>query len=106
MKNPQVGRGTVAALVREKLYMTSDRQADHLVNTVTDSIVQVIRDNIDTDGFELKLPSFGKFVVRHKRGKRRPIRLTRKIQLTADKRKVKFLPLAKFRELEAWPKDS
>ena len=86
--------------------MTSDRQADHLFNTVTDSIVQVIRDNIDTDGFELKLPGFGKFVVRHKRGKRRLIRLTGKIQLTADKRKVKFLPLAKFRELEAWPKSS
>ena len=68
--------------------------------------MQVIRDNIDTDGFELKLPGFGKFVVRHKRGKRRLIRLTGKIQLTADKRKVKFLPLAKFRELEAWPKSS
>ncbi len=106
MKNPQVGRGTVAALVRNKLNMTSDRQADHLVNTVTDSIVQVMRDNIDTDGFELRLPSFGKFVVRHKQGKRRLIRLTGKIQLTADKRKVKFLPLAKFRELEAWPKSS
>ena len=106
MKNPQVGRGTVAALVREKLNMTSDRQADHLVKTVTDSIVQVMRDNIDTDGFELKLPSFGKFVVRHKRGKRRLIRLTGKIQLTADKRKVKFLPPAKFRELETWPKSS
>jgi nucleoid DNA-binding protein len=106
MNNPQVGRGTVAALVREKLYMTSDRQADHLVNTVTDSIVQVIRENIDTNGFELKLPSFGKFVVRHKRGKRRLIRLTGKIQLTADKRKVKFLPLAKFRALEAWPSNS
>ena len=106
MKNPQVGRKTVTALVRTKLNLPSDRQADHLVNTVTDSIVQVMRDNIDTDGFELKLPSFGKFVVRHKRGKRRLIRLTGKIQLTADKRKVKFLPLAKFRELEAWPKDS
>ena len=106
MKNPQVGRGTIAALVREKLYMTSDRQADHLVNTVIDSIVQVMRDNIDTNGFELKLPSFGKFVVRHKRGKRRLIRLTGKIQLTANKRKVKFLPLAKFRELEAWPESS
>jgi len=106
MKNPQVGRGTVAALVRTKLHLPSDRQADHLVNTVTDSIVQVMRDNIDTDGFELKLPSFGKFVVRHKRGKRRLIRLTGKILLTADKRKVKFLPLSKFRELEAWPNDS
>jgi nucleoid DNA-binding protein len=106
MKNPQVGRKAVAALVRTKLNLPSDRQADHLVNTVTDSIVQVIRENIDTNGFELKLPSFGKFVVRHKRGRRRLIRLTGKIQLTADKRKVKFLPLSKFREMEAWPSNS
>jgi nucleoid DNA-binding protein len=83
MKNPQVGRKTVTALVRTKLNLPSDRQADHLVNTITDSIVQVIRENIETNGFELRLPSFGKFVVRHKQGKRRLIRLTGKIQLTA-----------------------
>jgi nucleoid DNA-binding protein len=77
-----------------------------LVRVVTDSIVQVIRENIDTNGFELKLPSFGKFIVRHKQDKRRLIRLTGKIQLTADKRKVKFHPLAKFRVLEAWPNSS
>jgi nucleoid DNA-binding protein len=106
MKNPQVGRKTVTALVRTKLNLPSDRQADRLVNTVTDSIVQVIRENIETNGFELRLPSFGKFVVRHKQGKRRLIRLTGKIQLTADKRKVKFLPLAKFRALESWPSNS
>jgi len=85
----------VAALVREKLNMTSDRQADHLVNMVTDSIVQVMRDNIDTDGFELKLPSFGKFVVRHKWGKRRLIRLTGKIQLTNCRQTQSEVPAAR-----------
>ena len=93
----------VAMLVRAKLGLPSDRQADGVVKTVIDSIVEVIRQNINTDGFELKLPSFGKFVVRHKQGTRRRIPLTGRIQQTADKRKVKFLPLSEFRAMENWP---
>jgi hypothetical protein len=55
-----VGRDTVAALVRQALNLSSDREANFVVNTVTDSIVAVISANIDIDGFTLKLPSFGK----------------------------------------------
>jgi hypothetical protein len=40
---------------------------------VTDSIVTVIRENIDIDGFTLKFSSFGKFKVRHTRGSVRKI---------------------------------
>lgn len=57
----------------------------------------------NTDGFILKRPSFGKFEVRHKQGKMRKIPLTGKTQMTADKRKVKFIPLARLRELENRP---
>jgi hypothetical protein len=41
-----------------------------VVNIVLDSMREVIRENINVDGFELKLklPSFGKFVVRHRQG--------------------------------------
>ena len=60
----------------------------------------MIRENIDTNGFVLKLPSFGKFEVRHKTGKLRKIPLTGKVQMTAEKRKVKFTGLSEFRELE------
>jgi hypothetical protein len=56
--------------------------------------------HIDTDGFTLKLPNFGKFKVRHTRGKMRKIPLTGKVQMTADKRKVKFIALSNFRGLE------
>jgi nucleoid DNA-binding protein len=49
-------------------------------------------------------PGLGKFEVRHKQGKMRKIPLTGKTQVTADKRKVKFIPLARFRELENRPK--
>ena len=95
-----VGRETVTALVRQALNLSSDREADNVVNVVTDSIVAVITDNIDMDGFTLKLPSFGKFKVRQTKGKMRKIPLTGKTQMTADKRKVKFIPLSDFRELE------
>jgi nucleoid DNA-binding protein len=102
-----VGRGTIAALVRQALNLSSDREAaNFVVNTVTDSIVAVITENIDIDGFTLKLPSFGKFKVRHTRGRMRKIPLTGKTQMTADKRKVKFIPLSNFRELEKTEKPS
>jgi nucleoid DNA-binding protein len=95
-----VGRETVTAQVRQALNLSSDREADNVVNVVTDSIVTVITENIDIDGFTLKLPRFGKFKVRHTKGKMRKIPLTGKTQMTADKRKVKFIPLSDFRELE------
>jgi len=38
---------------------------DNIVNVVLHSIVAEIATNIDIDGFTLKLPSFGKFEVRH-----------------------------------------
>jgi nucleoid DNA-binding protein len=95
-----VGRETVTVRVRQALNLSSDRESDNVVNIVTDSIVAVITENIDVDGFTLKLPSFGKFKVRHTKGKMRKIPLTGKTQMTADKRKVKFTPLSDFRELE------
>ncbi len=82
-----VGRETVTARVRQALNLNSDREADNVVNIVMDSIVAVITENIDEDGFTLKLPSFGKFKVRHTKGKIRKIPLTGKTQMTADKRK-------------------
>ena len=96
----QVGRDVVATLVRKELGLSSDREADNIVNVVTDSILAVLTANIEVDGFTLKLPSFGKFEVRHKQGKMRKIPLTGKVQMTSDKRKEKFVPLARLKELE------
>jgi hypothetical protein len=55
----------VATLVRQALNLSSDREANHVVNTVTNSIVAVLAANIEVDGFTLKLPCFGKFEVHH-----------------------------------------
>jgi len=97
---PAVGRDAVAVLVRKALNLSCDREANNVVDVVTDSILAALTANIEVDGFTLKLPCFGKFKVRHKQGKMRKIPLTGKIQMTADKRKVKFIPLARLRELE------
>jgi nucleoid DNA-binding protein len=98
-KGPQVGRDITAARVRAALNLSSDREANDIVAAVLDAIAGEITEDIDTNGFTLKLPRFGKFEVRHKQGKMRKIPLTGKTQMTADKRKVKFIPLARFREL-------
>jgi nucleoid DNA-binding protein len=94
------GRATVTARVLKVLNLSSDRQGDNIVNVVPESIVGEIEENIDTDGFTLKLPNFGKLKVRHTQGKMRKIPLTGKVQMTADKRKVKFMALFNFLELE------
>ena len=52
----EVGRDAVATLVRLALDLSSDCEANHVVNVVTDSIVAVVKANIETDGFTLKLP--------------------------------------------------
>jgi nucleoid DNA-binding protein len=101
VKGEQVGRDVVAKLVRETLGLSSDREANNVVNVVTSSIVTVI---IEKNGFTLKLPGFGKFAVRHKTGKMRKIPLTGETKRTADKRKVKFTALSDIRELERKPK--
>ena len=41
-KGPQVGRETIAARVRATLNLSSAREANNVVNTVTDSIVAEI----------------------------------------------------------------
>jgi len=97
---PQVGRDLIATRVRSVLNLSSDREADHIVTTVLDAIVLEVTSNINVDGFTLKLPGFGKFVVRHKPGRMRTLPLTGKTQMTSDKRKVKFIPLSQLRELE------
>jgi nucleoid DNA-binding protein len=99
-ENVRVGREVVAEKVRYELNLSADREADKVVKVVLNTIVAVIRENIDTDGFTLKLPGFGKFTVRHKIGRARMLPLMGKVMMTANKRKVKFTPLQSFRELE------
>jgi Bacterial DNA-binding protein len=57
-------------------------------------------DSLGTDGFTLKLGSFGKFSVRHKPGILRKIPVTGETILTKDRRKVTFISLGRQRQGE------
>lgn len=101
---PEVGREVVTAQVRMALNLSSDREADNVVKVVLYAIVATIQSNIDTDGFALKLPGFGKFKVRHTTSKKKALPLLGgKVVMTRPRRKVKFTPLSEFRQLEPIP---
>ena len=56
-KAHEFGRETIAIPVRQALNLSSDREADNIVNVVLQSVVAVIAENIETNGFTLMLPS-------------------------------------------------
>jgi nucleoid DNA-binding protein len=82
------------------LALATKKEADYIVNVVVDSLEATLLDNLGTDGFTLKLGSFGKFSVRHKPGILRKIPFTGETILTKDRRKVRFVSLGALRQHE------
>jgi nucleoid DNA-binding protein len=72
------GRDELATRVQQALALLTKREAEHIVNVVVSCIEATLLNNLGTDGFTLKLNSFGKFSVRHKRGILRKIPFTGK----------------------------
>lgn len=100
-KAATVGRDVLTARVRVMLALSSDREADRVVRIVLDAIADIMKMNIETNGFTLKLPKFGKFVVRHTKSKKKVMPLLGgKIMMTRPRRKLKFFPLEELRSLE------
>ncbi len=48
------------------LSLPTKKEAEHIVDAVIGSLEATLLNNLGTDGFTLKLGSFGKFSVRHK----------------------------------------
>ena len=94
------GRNELAARVQQALALLTKKEAEQIVNVVVGCIEATLLNNLGTDGFTLKLNSFGKFSVRHKRGILRKIPFTGKTILTKDRRKVRFVSLGQLRQLE------
>jgi nucleoid DNA-binding protein len=94
------GRDELAVRVQQALSLLTKKEAEHNVNVVVDCIEATLLNNLGTDGFTLKLNSFGKFSVRHKRGILRKIPFTGETILTKDRRKVRFVSLGPLRQLE------
>ncbi|MGC1688133.1 MAG: HU family DNA-binding protein [Candidatus Acidiferrales bacterium] len=71
-----------------------------IVDVVVAALDATLLNNLDTDGFTLKLGSFGKFSVRHKPGICRKIGFSGETIQTKALRKVKFVSLGSLRQRE------
>ena len=94
------GRDELIARVQQTLGLPTKKEAEMVVETVVAALEATLLNNLGTDGFTLKLGSFGKFYVRHKPGIRRKIGFSGETILTKDRRKVMFISLGNLRRQE------
>ena len=100
MRSSVGGRNELTLRVQQALALPTKKEAETVVNVVVGCLEATLLNNLGTDGFTLKLNSFGKFSVRHKSGILRKIPFTGKTVLTKDKRKVRFVSLGSLRQSE------
>jgi nucleoid DNA-binding protein len=94
------GRDELAETVQIALSLATKKEADHVVNAVIMSLETTLLNNLDTDGFTLKLNGFGKFFVRHRPGILRKIGFTGEMIRTKTLRKIRFRSLGVLRRRE------
>lgn len=87
------GREELVARVQQALALSTKKEAEMVVDTVVAALEATLLDNLDTDGFTLKLGSFGKFYVRHKPGIRRKIGFSGQTIQTKMRQTIKFVSL-------------
>ena len=86
--------------VQQALMLSTKKEADMIVETVVAALEATLLNNLGTDGFTLKLGSFGKFCVRHRPGILRKIPFTGETIMTKARRKVRFVTLGSLRQRE------
>lgn len=94
------GREELVTRVQLALMLPTKKEAGHIVDAVIGSLEATLLNNLGTNGFTLKLGSFGKFSIRHKPGILRKIPFTGETILTKGKRKVRFISLGALRQRE------
>jgi nucleoid DNA-binding protein len=94
------GREELVVRVQQGLALPTKKEAEMVVDTVGAALEATLLNNLATDGFTLKLGSFGKFSVRHKAGILRKILFTGETILTKDRRTVRFVSLGALRQCE------
>ena len=94
------GRDELAARVQQALALPTKKEAEVVVDGVVTALEATLLNNLETDGFTLKLSSFGKFSVRHRAGILRRIPFSGETILTKDRRKVRFVSLGSLRQRE------
>jgi nucleoid DNA-binding protein len=85
--------------VQSALNLPTKKEAESVIQAVIGSLEQTLIARLDSEGFSLKLGSFGKFKIHHRARIYRKIPFTGKKQLINPKRKVKFIALGKLRAL-------
>jgi nucleoid DNA-binding protein len=100
MQASQRGRNELAETVQTALSLRTKKEAEYVVNPVIISLETTLLNNLDTDGFTLKLNGFGKFSVRHRPGILRKIGFTGETIQTKTMRKIRFISLAALRQRE------
>jgi nucleoid DNA-binding protein len=94
------GREELVARVQQALALPTKKEAEMVVDAVVTALEATLLNNLGSDGFTLKLGSFGKFSIRHKQGILRRIPFTGETILTKDRRKVTFVSLGALRQRE------
>jgi nucleoid DNA-binding protein len=86
--------------VQRSVALSSKAEAEHVVHAVIRCLEDTLLNHLGTDGFTLKLNTFGKFYVLHTPGIRRKIGFSGETILTKDRRKVRFISLGRLRQDE------
>ena len=94
------GQQELAMRVQQALALATKKEAQMVVDAVVTALESTLLNNLESDGFTLKLGSFGKFSVRHKPGILRKIPFTGETILTKDRRKITFVSLGNLRQHE------
>jgi nucleoid DNA-binding protein len=94
------GRVELAVRVQVALSLPTKKEAEHVVNVLIKSLETTLLNNLQTDGFTLKLNSFGKFSVRHKPGALKRVGYSGETVQTKMKRKIRFISLGTLRQRE------
>jgi len=94
------GREELSARVQQALALGTKKEAMMVVDAVVSALEATLLNNLEVDGFTLKLGSLGKFSVRHKPGILRRIPFTGETIQTKDRRKVTLVSLGSLRQCE------
>jgi nucleoid DNA-binding protein len=90
------GREELVARVQQSLGLPTKKEAEMVVEAVIAAVEATLLNNLDKDGFTLKLGGFGKFSVRPKPGIHRRIGFSGETIQTKERRKVTFVSLGRF----------
>lgn len=97
------GRDELVVRVQQALALPTKKEAEYIVDAVTGSLEATLLNNLEANGFTLKLGSFGKFSVRHRAGVLKRVPFTGETILTKDMRKIRFVSLGVLRQQEKVP---